>query len=67
MSDDLITALLEERRGYIVRGLDNRVAGVDAELKRLGYSPKAANRGEIEAAAVDPGERAVAAKPRKAR
>lgn len=31
-----IAALLEEKRGYVVRGLDDRVAAVDAELGRLG-------------------------------
>ena len=29
-------ALLEERRGYVVRGLTNRVAQVDAQLAKLG-------------------------------
>jgi hypothetical protein len=33
---DVVAGLLEERRGYLVRGLANRVAQVDAELKRLG-------------------------------
>ena len=31
-----IAALLEERRGYELRGLNDRVAAVDAELRRLG-------------------------------
>jgi hypothetical protein len=31
-----VASLLEERRGYQVRGLANRVAQVDAELKRYG-------------------------------
>lgn len=31
----LAAALLEERRGYVARGLDDRVAQVDAELARL--------------------------------
>lgn len=33
-----IKALLEERRGYVLRGEDNRVAAVDAQLKALGAS-----------------------------
>jgi len=35
MSD--IDALLEERRGYVARGLANRVAAVDAQLALLGH------------------------------
>lgn len=31
-----IKALLEEKRGYKVRGLDDRAAEVDAQLKALG-------------------------------
>jgi hypothetical protein len=34
----IIDALLAERRGYVVRGLDDRIAAVDAELDRYGYS-----------------------------
>ena len=34
--DPMVAALLEERRGYVVRGRDDRVADVDAELKRRG-------------------------------
>ena len=32
-----IAALLQERRGYVNRGLDDRVAAIDAELKKLGH------------------------------
>lgn len=31
-----IEALIEERRGYAARGLDDRAAAVDAELRALG-------------------------------
>lgn len=31
-----IRALLQERRGYVVRGLDDRVAQVDEQLRLLG-------------------------------
>jgi hypothetical protein len=34
----IIDALLIERRGYVVRGLDDRIAAVDIELARYGYS-----------------------------
>ena len=33
-----IAGLLEERRGYVTRGLDDRVAQVDAQLELRGYS-----------------------------
>ena len=35
-----IEALLTERAGYEMRGLKERVALVDAELKNLGFSHK---------------------------
>lgn len=34
--EGVIAALRRERAGYALRKLDDRVAGVDAELKRLG-------------------------------
>ena len=34
----LIAALLEERRGYLVRGLPDRVALVDEQLAALGHA-----------------------------
>lgn len=37
MSTHYINALLEERRGYLLRGKIERVRDVDAELARLGY------------------------------
>lgn len=33
-----IAALKNERRGYVVRGLNDRVEQVDAELRRLGVA-----------------------------
>lgn len=59
LTQNEINALLEERRGYVVRGLNDRIAQVDAQLRRAGISV------EPETAAVERGERAVAAKPRK--
>jgi hypothetical protein len=35
-----IGALLEERRGYELRGEDDRVAQVDAQLKALGHEAR---------------------------
>jgi hypothetical protein len=39
MSTTQINALLEERRGYVVRKKLERVRDVDEELARLGYTP----------------------------
>ena len=36
-----VAALLEERRGYVARGLANRVAQVDAALARFGIEVEA--------------------------
>ena len=33
----LIASLLEERRGYVMRKLPDRIAAVDARLAMLGY------------------------------
>lgn len=35
--DALIAALRRERAGYVARGLDERVAEVDAQLRLAGY------------------------------
>lgn len=35
-----IANLIEERRGYVARGLDDRVKAVDEQLKRYGYEAK---------------------------
>lgn len=34
---DAIDGLLAERRGYVQRGLESRVASVDEQLERLGH------------------------------
>ena len=40
MADDrYVAALRREREGYVRRGLKDRVAEVDAELKRVGMKP----------------------------
>lgn len=59
MDKKLIDALLEERRGYVLRGKKDRVAEVDRVLSALGYRSK-------ETASVEPEvETATAEKPRK--
>lgn len=50
-----IPALLEERRGYVRRGLMDRVALVDAELAAEGYQSETATAGPTENAAVKRG------------
>lgn len=49
--DDVVRALLEERSGYVARGMADRVAQVDAELERNGYVE--ASRARQRAAAGD--------------
>lgn len=51
MNIGLIDALLTERRGYEVRGLKDRIAAVDAQLKELGYESKYLK--PVETASVD--------------
>ena len=59
MNDKMIEALLEERRGYVMRGKKDRVKAVDDALLALGYKVK-------EAASFEPEtETASIGKPRK--
>jgi hypothetical protein len=37
--DGMVAALLREREGYVVRGMAERIAAVDAELRRRGVEP----------------------------
>lgn len=46
-----VSALQREREGYVQRGLDDRVAAVDEELKRLGVSRPTAHKGTERAVA----------------
>lgn len=48
-----IEALLEERRGYVVRGLTARIAAVDAEIARLGGRVRVADEPVVETASFD--------------
>lgn len=62
MSDTAeIAALLAERRGYVMRGLPDRVKAVDERLARLGH------RAPETAAQAPAPERAVAPKPTRGR
>jgi len=65
MNKSLIDALLEERRGYVMRGKKDRVAAVDSQLRELGFENKMLDQ-SVEAAAVEP-EREIASltKPRR--
>lgn len=62
-----IDALLEERRGYVLRNLPDRVAQVDAEIKRLG-GVVVDDAPQIETATVEAPEAAAVrrGRPRKA-
>lgn len=51
-----VASLQRERAGYVLRGLDDRVAAVDAELKRLGVARPQAHKG-TERAVASPQER----------
>lgn len=62
MSD--VEPLLRERAGYVQRGLTDRVAQVDAELKKLGYAVATAPLEDETAMAEPRVERAVAPKRR---
>jgi uncharacterized small protein (DUF1192 family) len=48
-----IAGLVEERRGYVVRGLDDKVAAVDAELRRLGAKAETPAKRATKRKAVD--------------
>ncbi|MGW3416467.1 hypothetical protein [Streptomyces phaeochromogenes] len=39
--DPMVAALLREREGYVSRGMDERVAQVDEQLKLHGHKPPA--------------------------
>jgi hypothetical protein len=61
----MIQGLLNERRGYEMRGKKDRVALVDQQLRELGFEPTYFEK-SVETAAVEPeSERAVAPKARK--
>ena len=42
--DPMVAALLREREGYVTRGMDDRVAQVDEQLRLRGYEPPAAKK-----------------------
>lgn len=59
--DPMVAALLRERAGYVQRGLDDRIAAVDEQLKARGYTPPG-SKPDSETPPPDP-----AAEPPKAR
>lgn len=66
MAEIDVQALLFEREGYVLRGLANRVAQVDAELAKLGFAVEDAPAGAPEAAVEAPEvETAAPAKTRR--
>lgn len=44
--DPMIAALLREREGYVGRGMDDRVAQVDEQLRLRGAEPPTAPKSE---------------------
>lgn len=40
-TDPMVAALLREREGYVLRGMKERAAQVDEQLKLRGYKPPA--------------------------
>lgn len=59
--DGYVAALLDERRGFVMRGKKDRVAQVDAELARFGVAVDDLETGE----AVDETEKRGPGRPRK--
>lgn len=55
--ENRIRALTEERKGYVLRGLAERVAQVDAEIRRLGGKPEKAVNMPAENAMSEPPKR----------
>lgn len=55
--DRMIAALKRERAGYVARGLDERVAQVDAQLELRGYSTEAAESKDTEPRSDPPKQR----------
>ncbi|MET9965449.1 hypothetical protein ABZZ80_05860 [Streptomyces sp. NPDC006356] len=43
--DPMVAALLREREGYVGRGMDDRVAQVDEQLKLRGAEPPTDSKG----------------------
>lgn len=56
----MIAGLLRERDGYARRGMDERVAQVDEQLRRLGHTPDADGERDVEET---PGQRTVEPTP----
>jgi hypothetical protein len=61
--DPMVAALLRERVGYVGRGMDERVAQVDEQLKLRGVEPPADEKTEP----VTPASRSTQPKGRRAR
>ena len=59
-NEKLISALQEERRGYVMRKLTKRIEAVDEQLQALGVAPARET-----ATAVPSEERAVVESPKK--
>lgn len=56
-TDTMIAALLRERAGYVARGMDDRAAQVDEQLKARGYETAAPEDAKDAASEEQPKER----------
>jgi hypothetical protein len=69
--ENMIAALKRERAAYVARGLEDRVAQVDEQLKHYGHEPTEAENApkgrqapeETKQTAEDPAAKTTAAKP----
>lgn len=55
--DPMVAALLREREGYVSRGMDDRVAQVDEQLKLRGHEPPATPKPEASNRSTPPKQR----------
>ncbi|MEE1763695.1 hypothetical protein [Streptomyces sp. SP18BB07] len=55
--DPMVAALLREREGYVQRGMDDRVAQVDEQLKLRGHQAPAAVKSEESSRSTPPKQR----------
>lgn len=52
--DPMVAALLREREGYVQRGMNDRVAQVDEQLKLRGHKPPADEKASVPASPSTP-------------
>jgi hypothetical protein len=55
-TDTMVAALLREREGYAARGMKDRVAQVDEQLKHRGYKPRGSRQSKPAANSTPPAD-----------